>query len=90
MIGFLTKDWISLLIAGETPWQLELEGTRRMSKRPDLEVYGTRNRILNYQIMVDKGEFKRDGSWMYPPRQLSDSDFAELDGLGYTPQAVTA
>lgn len=73
---------LSILTPGETPWQVELEGTRRLFLRPDLEVYGTRQWIMVYQIMVDKGQFKRNGDWMFPARQLSDADYSELLSVG--------
>jgi hypothetical protein len=74
---------LKILIPNETPWEVELNGTERLKSYPDLKVYGTRQWPMKYQIVVDKGEFKRDGSWMFPPRQLSYTDFEELKGLGY-------
>ena len=85
---FSREQLLSMLIPGETPWQVEIDGTGRLAKRPDLEVYGTRQWIFNYQIMVDKGQFKRFGAWMCPPRELSEEDFRALARLGYTEASV--
>lgn len=88
---FSRHKLLSLLVPGESPWEVELKGTERLAKRPDLQVFGQRQWVFNYQIMVDKGVFKRVGSWMYPPRQLSDHDFLELAKAGcLTEQAVPA
>lgn len=70
----------SILIREETPWQVELMGTQRAW---GLRVFSTRQWPINYQIVVDKGEFKRDGNWMYPARQLSDNDYNELEKRGF-------
>lgn len=37
------------LIPGESPWQAELNGTKRLNRRPDVRVLGTDRRPLNYQ-----------------------------------------
>lgn len=70
-----------ILIPGETPWEVELQGSGRAA---DLEVYGTRQWPIRYQIMVRSGHFSKSGAWQMPARQLSEADYLELERLGYT------
>jgi len=76
---------LSLLRPGETPWQAELSGSARLNKTylGDV-VVGTYQWPINYMIAVNKGKLDRTGAWMYPARTLSQSDWDELDKLGYT------
>lgn len=70
---------------GMTPWELELKTTPIFEANPDeYQVFGTRQFLFNYQIMIRAGKFERDGNWMYPARQLCDQDYNDLDQLGYT------
>jgi hypothetical protein len=74
---------LSLLKPGESPWQAELEGTTRMNLSK-WRCLGCRQIISRYLIYVNKGVPDRSGMWMVPPRTLSQSDWKELDRLGYT------
>lgn len=76
------KNLLSLLEPGESPWQTELLGSDRLAAT-NLKVFGTLQWPLRYQIMVRNGELVIDGNWMYPPRQLSESDLKELKELNY-------
>lgn len=72
-----------LMIYGETAWESELAGTNRLNQS-GWRVLGSRQCPVRYMIAVNKGMFDRSGSWMYPPRTLSQADWWELDRLGYT------
>lgn len=74
---------LSLMQPGETAWESELAGTNRLNTAP-YRVLGTRQCPVRYMIAVNKGQFDRSGSWMYPQRTLSQADWRELDRLGYT------
>ncbi len=76
---------LSLLVPGETPWQVEINGNQRLEKQPHFHVYGTRQWPFRYQIMVNKGELALDGSWMFPARQLAEIDIVDLRGAGCLP-----
>lgn len=39
---------LEVLVMGETPWQSEVEGTKRLAKRTDLLVWGTNAQPLKY------------------------------------------
>jgi hypothetical protein len=67
----------------ESPWQSELDGSNRLNKLA-WDVVGSYQWISNYMIVMNKGKLDRSGSWMYPARTLSQSDWGELDKLGYT------
>lgn len=77
---------LTLTRANESPWQLELEGTGRLIneyKSSGMRVVGTRQNPINYLIAVRNGHFSFDGSWMFPPKELSVEDRKELEDLGY-------
>lgn len=74
---------LEILQPNESPWASELEGTARLNASP-YGVYGSRQSPVRYSIVVNKGQFDREGAWMFPPRTLSARDWAELDRLGYT------
>lgn len=78
---FRRKLLLEILRPGESPWQSELEGTSRLNNRP-YGVFGSLQSPVRYAIVVNKGQFDRAGAWMYPPRTLSDEDWADLDRLG--------
>lgn len=87
-LSFQASIWrkaalLDVLEPGETPWQTELNGTERVNASP-WRVMGTRQWPVKYQIVVNKGQLDRAGHWMFPPRSLSESDWAELDKLGCT------
>lgn len=67
----------------ESPWQLELDGTGRLKDYQGMRVVGTRQNPISYLIAVRNGHFSFDGSWMYPPKQLTNSDIQELKDLHY-------
>jgi len=75
----------SILRPGETPWQTEILGSDRLASTK-LKVYGTLQWLMRYQIMVRNGEFIKEGDWMYPPRQITDYDYRELDSMGFIPR----
>jgi hypothetical protein len=77
---------LNCLVPGESPWQADLQGTARLNRGEPYpyRVVSTDGEAMRYQIMVQAGKFVRDGSWMYPPRQIPDEDFLELERLGYT------
>jgi len=77
------KALLEMLKPGETPWQAELNGSGRLNQSP-YQVVGTMNWPMNYMIVVNKGKLDRTGAWMFPARTLSQSDWDELDKLGYT------
>jgi hypothetical protein len=72
-----------LLIPNETPWAVEMNGTGRFVTDGTMDVYGTRQWPMRYQIMIDKGDFKKNGGWLYPPRNLSVSDMREIEEMKY-------
>lgn len=41
----------------ENPWQVEIDGSQRLSRRPDLRVLGTRNCPVSYEPVHQKGRF---------------------------------
>jgi hypothetical protein len=74
---------LEMMRPNETPWQTELNGSDRLNKSPYF-VAGTYQWPVNYAIVVNKGRLDRYGGWMFPARTLKQSDWAELDELGYT------
>lgn len=58
------------LLPGETAWQTELAGTRRMNERQDCRIIGTRQWALRYIIAINKGKLDLEGRWMRPPRAM--------------------
>jgi hypothetical protein len=46
-----------VLVPNESPWQVEIIGTQRLSRRPDLRVFGTRNCPISYEPVHQKGIF---------------------------------
>lgn len=81
---FNTMALLSVLVPGESPWECELNTNMRLQGRPDLRVLATYQWPFRYSIVVNKGQFDREGAWMRPARTLSAGDWAELDELGYT------
>ena len=71
-----------LIEPGMSPWDIEMECTKRIKERPDLKVYGTRQWPVRYQIMVRAGKLELNGDWMMPARQLSKNDLEELQAYG--------
>lgn len=80
MPGFWRKTlWKNYLIPDESPWQVELDGTTRLSlARNDALVMGTKNRPMN----VILGHRNGDPSTVLTEGVNSD-DVNELMGLGY-------
>jgi hypothetical protein len=77
------KQLLEIMKPGESPWQAELNGTDRLNKS-HYQVVGTFQWPINYLVAVNKGKLDRTGAWMYPARTLAQSDWDELDKLGYT------
>lgn len=46
---------LDVLRPGETPWQVEIDGSERLKDRPDLKVVGVRKRALHYQPVYQHG-----------------------------------
>lgn len=75
-----------ILVPGETPWQVEIQGTGRLERlNPYPRVFGTRQWLIRYQVMVRYGVFTRDGSWLCPARNINEEDLVELRSLGFAP-----
>jgi hypothetical protein len=74
------------LVPGETPWQVEFEGTKRMVDR----VVGTRQGPVRYLVAMQQGRIRLDGGDQDPPCLLTRSDVAELEALGYLPASSAA
>ena len=77
------KMLLEMLKPGETPWQVELQGTERINKSP-YQVVGSYQWPINYCIVVNKSQFDKTGGWMFPARTLTGRDWNELDSMGYT------
>ena len=80
MCGLWRRDLLlRFLIPGESPWQVELEGTPRVAKAAnDVLVLGTRNMPLRHILAHrrgDPGELLLDG--------LNTADVGKLRELGY-------
>lgn len=78
-----------IIIADESPWGFELQGTERWMKDPffkkGFRIVGTRQWPMRYQIVMDKGKLHRDGSWMKPERFITPEDWLELEEEGMMP-----
>lgn len=74
------KLLLSLLQPYESPWEVELEGTHRLNSS-DLRVVGTRQWLMKYHIVVNKGRLDTKGQWQYPPRSLKYEDWLDLEAL---------
>lgn len=74
---------LEVMRKGETPWEAELNGSARLNQLP-YRVVGSYQWPMMYLIAVNKGKMDRTGGWMFPARTLKDSDWQELDRLGYT------
>jgi len=58
------KLLLSILKPNETPWQVEIDGTKRLNKRKGLRVLGTMDRPLIYFPVFQKG--KLDYKFVHP------------------------
>ncbi|MFA5424958.1 MAG: hypothetical protein WC374_13975, partial [Phycisphaerae bacterium] len=72
------KLLLDVLVPGETPWQVELNGSDRLNKK-DYRVFGTAQWPVMYTIAVNKGVLDKTGDWMQPSRTLSKNDWVELE-----------
>lgn len=80
------KMLLRYLIPGETPWELELNGTHRLNGNdPIVPVLGTRQAPLRYVIGVNKGVYSLEGAWQVPPMKFTKEDLDELDRLDLIP-----
>lgn len=72
------ENLLSMLVPGESPWQVELEGTARLQKRSDLLVLGTRNWPVRHILAY------RGGNPTNPDISgLSKEDVRELGARGW-------
>jgi len=69
------------MVEGETPWQLEMEGTARLSSTPEMVVLGTRQYPCRYSLAL-KSERPEEPSITGMRRR----DYEELVGLGFLPE----
>lgn len=70
------RDLLSqVLIPNETPWQVEIDGSKRLAHRPDLRVFGTRNCPVPYVPVNQKGTFN--------PERIPPKHFAYLHRKGW-------
>jgi hypothetical protein len=79
--GVWRKDnLLSVLVPGESPWDVEIAGTTRVNERKDLLVLGTRQWPVRHILGLrngNHGDYLLDG--------LSSDDVTELRRLGYLP-----
>lgn len=85
-ISFQAAIWrrdllLQVLKPGETPWEAELNGSRRLNQLP-YRVVGSYQWPINYLIACNKGKLDREGGWMFPSRTLKTEDWKELDVMG--------
>jgi len=73
---------LELVEPDETPWESELNGDHRMQDSR-WRVFGTRQWPVKYMIVVNKGQFDKEGQWMRPARTLSEENWKGLAKLGY-------
>lgn len=84
---FNKKLLLDLLIPGETPWEIELHGTKRLAQAP-VRVIGTRQPPIRYFIGIQAGKVNwQDGNnpstppWQVPVTLLSPEDKREIQAL---------
>lgn len=75
---------LKLIVPGESPWEFELNATRRAQGYP-WRVVGTRQAPVRVKIAVNKGTFDLDTPWQVPPAILSLADRVELSKKGMIP-----
>lgn len=76
---------LKYLIPGETPWQLEIDGSRRANDDNAL-VLGTRQLPLRHLFaMRANGKMDLKMTWGVPSHPLSDEDIAYLRAQGWLP-----
>ena len=69
---------LDVLVPGETPWEVELNGSERLNKK-GYRVFGTAQWPVMYTIAVNKGVLDKTGDWMQPSRTLGNIDWTELE-----------
>ncbi len=74
------SEILRYLIPGETPWQTELDGSRRMIEDRAI-VLGTRQIPLRYLIAVQGGKVAFDGGYQVPGILMRETDKRELEKL---------
>ncbi len=87
-LSLMTAVWrrdnlLQLLRPGESPWQVELEGTNRAHARADLLVLGTRQGPVKHTLGLRGGDA---GKWYI--EGLRAEDLRALRALGYVPEGV--
>ena len=70
------------LVPGESPWQVELEGTTRML-RAGANVLGTREVPVRHLIAIQQGRLALDGGYQGTEYALSHEDEIELRQKGF-------
>lgn len=73
-------ELLKYLRPNESPWESELNGTRRMEEAGAI-VMGTRQAPMRYLIAVQQGKLAFDGGYQVPP--VPFVDWNELRALGY-------
>jgi hypothetical protein len=69
----------------ESPWDSEINGTRRMEESNAL-ILGTRQAPMRYLIAVQQGKLAFDGGYQVP--RVPFTDWEELKTLGYLEEAM--
>jgi len=82
MAGLWSRELLlSVLVPGETPWEVELNGTPRVRERKDdLIVLGTRQWPIRHCLAYRGGDPSKLNL-----SELSECDIKELTDLGYIP-----
>lgn len=79
-------ELLKYLRPDETPWDTEINGTRRMQDGK-ATVLGTRQAPMRYLIAVQQGKLAFDGGYQVP--RVPFSDWEELRALGYLEGAIS-
>jgi hypothetical protein len=68
------------MVPGETPWELEMAGTERLSSTPEMVVLGTRQFPVRYSLAL-----KSDRPMEPSVTGMRTSDYEELVEMGFLP-----
>ena len=74
------SEMLRYLVPGETPWQTEIAGSRRMVEGGSI-VLGTRQIPLRYLIAIQNGKVAFDGGYQVPGVLMREKDKRELGKL---------
>lgn len=71
---FNKKLLLDLLIPGETPWEIEINGSQRLA-HAQVRVLGTRQPPIRYFIAIQNGKLNwQDTPWQVPESKLNPAD----------------